>query len=149
MLTEITPIEVENIIRDYLDLNLRLKNLKFYKSEIEADIIISSTNTGTSLQQFQIFQKLESMGTPIIQIKKGNFSLLPPIINSISDEYKSYLLENKLLTSISYGKTIQLKKQNSFCFISNDLGDKISFGKIENNMYTPFVDLGWYLRQGT
>ncbi len=149
MLTEITTNEVENIIANQLNLDIKLKDLKFYKTELENDIIIFSTNYETLLQHLQIYKKLESVGSPIIQIKKNNFSLLPPIINSIANKYKSYQLENKLLTSISYGNTVQLKKPNSFCFILNNLGDKISFGKIEDNVYTPFIDLGWYLRQGT
>lgn len=149
MFTQISISEVESILKRHFTMDIRLRDLIFYKSDSEDGYTIFCTNSEPIQNKFRKYAEIESFGIPIIKKEKTLVSILPPIINFISDKYASFQLEQEFLVSISFGKTIKLLKPDSYCFIINNRGDKISFGKIEDKMFVPFIDLGWYLRQGT
>ena len=149
MFTQIALSDVENIIMSHLKINIKLNDFLFFKSKSENSLTIFCTKNEVQLEELLIYGNVESLGTPIIQIKKNHLHLLPSIIDFISNEYDSHHLKKEQQISISFGKAVKLQKPNSYCFIINDMGDKISFGKIEDNMFRPSIDLGWYLRQGT
>ena len=133
MLTHISVLEVEDILIDHFDMDIKLNDSKFYKSISNPIVTIFCINNEDIQNEINTYSQTESVGIPIINIEKKEVSILPSIINYISDKYDSYQLGQKLLVLISFGKAVKLVKPNSYCFILNDIGDKISFGKIENN----------------
>ncbi len=149
MITTINQHDVVTILAEYLQFTPKLKTGQFFRNQNKKQIIIMwSQNPLFSNNNMIKIEETVSIGLPIFIVDKNDLSLFPQFINCLADVYENYTLETNLLTEVSFGRSIKIKNPDGICFLSNELGQKVAFGEIKEEIFYPLIDLGWYLRSG-
>ncbi|MCE7736219.1 MAG: hypothetical protein GPJ54_15160 [Candidatus Heimdallarchaeota archaeon] len=148
MITRTNQLDVITMLAEYLHFTPKLKVGQFYLNKSKEQIIVMwSQNNFIDFEATKI-EEILSIGLPIFRIKKNKISLYPQFINCLVDGYDNYKIKLNLLTEVSFGRSIKINNPDGICFLSNELGHKIAFGEIKNEIFHPLIDLGWYLRSG-
>lgn len=149
MITIINQHDVVTMLAEHLHFTPKLKTGQFYLYQNQKQLIITWSQNPFFLD-FNV-KKIEetiSIGLPIFSIRRNNLSLYPQFINCLADGYENYALETNMLIEVSFGRAIQINNPDGICILSNELGHKVAFGEIKDQIFRPLIDLGWYLRFG-
>jgi hypothetical protein len=149
MIERIKKSELAKLISEHFNFEPRLKDHNYFRIDsIGSSVIILTQNQILSEFVFKTPEKVESFGIPIIKIIKKEVSILPRFIDCLDENYPTHLLNHNLQTEVSFGKSIHLSESDGLCFLADDQGIKVAFGTINDGIFQPLVDLGWYLRTG-
>ncbi|MHA2097520.1 MAG: hypothetical protein ACW99A_02430 [Candidatus Kariarchaeaceae archaeon] len=148
MLESINLKTIEELLNVNLNLQLKLKPYFYYSNkDLDKTLIMGSRFPFKS--ELYSNDPVVSFGNPIIEIRKTETCLLPPILDYLVDEYQKVHLGLDEIKQISFGKRIRINEKDMICFIVDEINNIQSFGIITNKQYQPLVDLGWFIRSGS
>ncbi len=134
---------VVDIIQSYTGYNINLIDQYYYKFTIDKKNYITTSSSNLDTQKIKY---VYSCGLQIIMID-NDISLLPGLLEVIINiEHVS--ITKKQSVKFSYGKKIEIKNTDGLYIVRDGFNRKIGMGELKNNILTPLIDLGWYLREG-
>lgn len=136
---------VEKIIAKYLNIQIELKILKYYKIKLgENKYSINYTSLDSKFIQFSF---VHSFGIPILIINNSKLIVLPSFINCLTEKIQSYQINDNEAKLVSYGKSIKLHLSDKLLVLCDKFSRKIAFGTVKSGIFIPITDVGWYLRE--
>lgn len=136
-------IEIQNRINipniDKLDL---LTDSEYYKFKFGSKGIIYTASS--EKLNFKFEKKIR--GIPILFLKEQKFQMLPGILPFLNQNFSKLVLTTNLIDAISRGKAVKIKKKDGFYLVNDSENRLFAFAIQKDNVLSPIVDLGWYLR---
>jgi hypothetical protein len=144
---QLTSRDVETLLSDFLSLKDFLVEGTYLRFKgLDQPFLITFTNLST----FPSLTSVQVIGIPIIKGDGKELTLLPGILECIRNSFPSHPISQKEANAVTRGHKVslhvQLKSPGTLVLI--DMYDsKIALGTCNQNLFTPLVDLGWYLRE--
>ena len=139
----ISETEVKELISSLFNLDVKIRKFNYYLigPHIDEFKLISYSKNNLDVKIDQIY----SVGIPIIEKIKNHFNLLPGILLCIQDLPTIKVIREDAL-KISYNLPIKNNSSSGLYLIVDELDRRISMGEVQDGIFTPSVDLGYYLR---
>lgn len=139
----ISELEVRELISSLFGIDIKISKFNYYLigSNINEFKLISYSKNSLELD----FDQIYSIGIPIIEKIKNQFILLPGILSCIL-ELPTIQVNKEDTLKISYNLPVKIYSDNGLYIIIDELDRRISLGEVQEGIFTPIVDLGYYLR---
>ena len=139
----ISELEVRELISSLFNIDIKIRKFSYYLigfNIAEFKLISYSKN------EMEVdFDQIYSIGIPIIEKIKNKYILLPGIL-SCTLELPTIQVNKEDSLKISYNLTVKIHSDNGTYLILDEFDRRISLGKVYGGIFTPIVDLGYYLR---
>ena len=140
---KISELEVKELISSLFNIDIIIRKFYYYLigSNTEEFSVISYSENDLEVDIDDIY----SVGIPIIDKTRNKFNLLPGILSCII-ELPVIKVKKEAALKISYNHPVKINSDSGLYLILDELDRRISMGEVQNGLFTPIVDLGYYLR---
>ena len=140
---KISELEVRELISSLFNIELKIRKFNYYLigSDLAEFKLISYSKNDLEVD----FDQIYSIGIPIIEKVKNQYNLLPGLLSCIL-ELPTIQVKKEDSLKISYNLPVKIKSENGLYLILDDLDRRVSLGEVQEGIFTPMVDLGYFLR---
>lgn len=138
----LTKSEVEELLFDYFDIHIKLRDMHFHKFENETGIFITfSQNNISTLDQSY------SAGIIFAELRVHDILLFPSICTIIED-LRDFNISGQDIQEFTRGQEITVQSSlNGLFRIIDANGLLLGLGKLRSHRLLPITDIGIYLRE--
>ena len=138
MISVIRKQNVQRLISEIIGYNIMLKDGQYLQFSINNIEYISYSDKVHSL--------VLPSGIIIMDHFSDGWSLLPSIMKLLEINRKITITSTSDITNITSGHPINIIAENGLVLLVDPLNRNLSLGDIDEYVFHPFVDLGFYLR---